>query len=133
MATISKVHTRLNHVDSSGNVVIIHPENTGNDVVINNSNTELPTGMGNMQDIVDNLGDLAFKGHDLAVLRFAITGEEAFPDENFYEKLKEINDETTSLTQGWSSFKINKLFNQMQTTINELTARVETLEAQLNR
>lgn len=129
MAEVTRIHTRMNHVDGDGNVTIMYPENTGKDVIIDNSNDELPVGMSTVQTIVDNLGDLAFKNHDTSVLRFAITGEEAFPDEDFYTKLKEINDDTTSLTQGWSSFKVNKLINELLVKINELTARVEELES----
>lgn len=115
-------HVQIGVVDASGNVSVLYPINTANDVTIDNTNSSLPASVSNAQELIDNLGNMAFDdGEELVYITDGanydgtlITGE--------------INDDDVSLSTTWSSNKITTYTEQVMpsyecNTIDDMNAR----------
>lgn len=113
MATI-ETHVQLSVVDKNGNVNILFPITNGKDVRLDTNNNEaIPSGIRNVQNLVDNLKEMAFEDGENVV-------RVGFDDGEFDVNeiaSSEINDNETSLATTWSSKKINNSFIQYKSDI----------------
>lgn len=93
-------HVQLSSVDSNGNVNVLYPINTATDVSIDVNNNAIPSSVKNLQNLVDNIGSMAFnQGED-----FVYLGEST--DYNGELSNSEISDNSISTITTWSSSKI---------------------------
>ena len=93
-------HVQLSSVDSNGNVNVLYPINTATDVSIDVKNDTIPSSVKNVQDLVDNIGSMAFNNDsDLVYLGDSTDYDGEIPN-------TEISDNNISEITTWSSSKI---------------------------
>ena len=109
MATY-KNHTVLSSVEENGDVNEIYPITDADDVNIKRNNSQVPSGVGNVQQLADRLGAGAF----------ASTENSVYVGESDKELItSEIDDNTESKSSTWSSLKIQNFVNQNESTVRE--------------
>ena len=93
-------HLELSSVEENGDVNVLYPVNTGEDVTIKRDNSNLPSGVTNLQQLIDKMGPATFSNAETIVYAGETLGTTNNPS------LSEINDNITKNSLTWSSNKI---------------------------
>lgn len=122
MATTTYTHVQVGIVDSSGNVNVLYPVNYASDVQVDKSkNKVIPSSISNLQELLNNIGEMAFSnGNDLVYLGNSTD----FPDEAIST---EIDDSKTDLAYTWSSKKISTECETYIPNPNNITKSLENV------
>ena len=114
MATY-KNHLELSSVEENGDVNVLYPVNTGEDVSIKRNNSNLPSGVTNLQQLVDKMGPTAFANAEKMVFAGTTLGTANDP------ATSEINDNAVKNSLTWSSEKITDYIGKSTTGFKRTT------------
>ena len=115
-------HVQLNVVENSSDINVLYPQNTATDVTIDKTgNKRIPANINKLQDLVNNIGEMAFVDKDKMVF---LAESEEYSGELVNS---EIDDSITSISSTWSSSKMCDTLTEYinnQSTVEENILRL---------